>query len=73
MDRLTLTAVNKYGEEIKCGCGLSITHQQIHFKLHSITYKQSRKGYYFILEGLRYYFKVYDNYYNKWLIDCACF
>lgn len=75
--RLELTAVNSYGKEIKSECALSITHQQVVFSYkwtsHTIKYKQSRKGNYFILKGIRYYFKVYDNFYNKWLIDCNCF
>lgn len=74
---LTLIAINKYGEEIKDSCALSLTHQQIEFCLegtyHTIKYKQSRKGNYFILKGVRYYFKVYDNFTNKWVIDCDCF
>ena len=74
---LTLIAINKYGEEIKDNCALSITHQQIEFSYkgtpHTINYKKSRKGNYFILKGVRYYFKVYDNFTNKWVIDCDCF
>ena len=74
---LILTAVNKYGEEIKDNCALSTTHQEIEFSYkgtyHTIKYKESRKGNYFILKGVRYYFKVYDNFTNKWVIDCNCF
>lgn len=74
---LSIIAVNKYGEEIKSGCALSLKHQQIEFeykgRFHTIKYKQSRNGNYFILKGIRYYFKVYDNIENKWIIDCACF
>ena len=77
MDRLVLMAINNYGEQIKSSCALSITHQRVVFSYrgtsHTIKYKQSRKGNYFILQGIRYYFKVYDNFYNKWLIDCDCF
>lgn len=77
MDRLVLTAVNKYGEEIKSGCVLSTIFQAIAFNYkgtpHTITYKQTKKGNYFILTNIRYYFKVYDNIENKWIIDCACF
>lgn len=44
---LTLIAVNKYGEEIKNVCGLSITYQEITFsykgRCHTIKYKQSKK------------------------------
>ena len=74
---LSLIAVNKYGEEIRKSCALSITHQEIHFEYvgtyHTIKYKQSRKGNYFILKNVRYYFKVYDSFTNKWVIDCDCF
>ena len=77
MDRLVLMATNNYGEQIKSSCALSITYQKVAFSYkgtsHTIKYKQSRKGNYFILNGIRYYFKVYDNFYNKWLIDCDCF
>lgn len=77
MDRLVLMAINNYGEQIKSSCALSITYQKVVFSYkgtpHTIKYKQSRKGNYFILNGIRYYFKVYDNFYNKWLIDCDCF
>lgn len=77
MDILTLIAVNKYGEEIRKGCALSITYQQVHFEYkgtyHTIKYKQTKKGNYFILNNTRYYFKVYDNIDNKWVIDCNCF
>lgn len=48
---LSLIAVNKYGEEIKDNCALSITHQQIEFyykgSSHIVKYKQTRKGNYF--------------------------
>ena len=74
---LTLIAVNRYGEEIKNVCGLSITYQEITFSYkgttHTIKYKQSRKGNYFILKGIRHYFKVFDTFENKWIIDCDCF
>lgn len=74
---LVLIAVNKYGEEIRKGCALSITHQQIYFSYkgrpHTIKYKQTKKGNYFILNNTRYYFKVYDNIENKWVFDCNCF
>ena len=75
--RLELTAVNRYGEQIKSGCAISITYQQIYFsykgKPHKLEYKQTKKGNYFTLNNVRYYFKVYDNVYNKWVIDCDCF
>ena len=74
---LKLVAVNKYGEEIRVDCALSITHQEITFSYngtpHTIKYKQSRKGNYFILKGIRHYFKVFDTFENKWVIDCNCF
>jgi len=74
---LSLVAINKYGEEIRVDCALSVKHQQIEFYYkgtpHTIKYKQSRKGNYFMLNNIRYYFKVYDNFYNKWIIDCNCF
>lgn len=73
MDRLELTAVNRHGKVIKCGCAISITYQQLYFRGHSIQYKQTKKGSYFILDGIRYHFKVWDNFYNKWIIDCNCF
>lgn len=76
MNRLELIAINN-GKEIKSGCALSITHQQIRFeyegKFHIIKYKQTKRGYYFILNGVRYYFKVYNNFENKWAIDCDYF
>lgn len=77
MDRLELTAVNRHGEVIKCRCALSLTYQKIVFSYkgthHEIKYTQTKKGCYFILGGIRYYFKVWDNFYNKWAIDCNCF
>jgi len=77
MGKLELTAINKYGEEIKSECAISTIYQEIAFSYkgtqHTIKYKQSRNGNYFILKGIRYYFKVYDNFYNKWVLDCACF
>lgn len=77
MDRLVLTAINNHNEQIKGSCALSITHQEIEFwyrgKLHNVKYRQTKKGNYFIINNVRYYFKVYDNAYNKWLIDCNCF
>lgn len=77
MDRLVLMATNNYSEQIKSSCALSITYQKVVFSYkgtsHTIKYKQSRKGNYFILNGIRYYFKIYDNFYNKWLINCDCF
>lgn len=76
MDRLTLEVVIN-GKAIKSGCALSTTHQQIHFeyegKYHTITYKQTKRGCYILFNGVRCYFKVYDNVYNKWIIDCAYF
>lgn len=52
MDRLVLTAINNYGEQIKSSCALSITYQQVIFSYkgtsHTIKYKQSRKGNYLI-------------------------
>lgn len=73
---LKLIAISKH-EEIKCDCALSITHQQIEFcykgTCHTIKYKETRKGNYFLLKGIRYYFKVYDNLENKWVIDCYFF
>lgn len=78
MSRLELTAISSYyGEEIKSGCALSLTYQEVIFdykgRCHTLKYKQTKKGNYFILNGIRYYFKIYDNAYNKWLIDCNCF
>lgn len=74
---LTLTAINKYGKEIKSSCALSITRQEIDFwyggKPRNIKYRQTKKGNYFTLNNVRYYFKVYDNFTNKWIIDCNCF
>ena len=47
MGRLTLTAVNKYGEEIKSECALSTICQAIAFNYkgtpHTIQYKQTKK------------------------------
>lgn len=76
MENLTLIAINN-GKEIRSACALSITHQQIHFeykgKFRTITYKQTKKGHYILINGIRYYFKVYSNLENKWVIDCDCF
>lgn len=66
---LTLTAINKYGEEIKVECAISLHNKELDFtyngKCHTITYKETRKGNYFLLNKVRYYFKVWDNYENK--------
>ena len=74
---LELIAISKYGEKINDSCALSLEHQQIEFCLkgtsHTIKYKQSRFGNYFILKGVRYYFKVYDTVANKWVIDSDYF
>lgn len=74
---LTLIAVNFCGKEIRTNCAISITHKEITFSYegysHTVKYKETRRGNYFLLKGIRYYFKVWDNYENKWLIDCNCF
>ena len=63
-------------KEIRTNCILSITRKEVSFFyegcFHKVKYKQTRKGNYFILNKKRYYFKVWDNYENKWFIDCNC-
>ena len=73
MGILELTARNKYGEEIKTSCTLSTTYQEIIFdykgRSHTLKYKQNAMTNYFILNNLRWHFKVYDAINNKWVLD----
>lgn len=76
MNNLTLTIIIN-GKQVKSGCALSITHQQIHFeyngKFHTIAYKQTKRGCYILINGIRCYFKVFSNLEEKWIIDCDYF
>lgn len=73
MEILELIARNKYGEEIKTSCALSITYQQISFNYkgtpHTLKYEQNAKTNYFIMNNLRWHFKVYDVINNNWVLD----
>lgn len=73
---LHLIARSKSGE-IRTTCALSTPRKELNFsyegKSHDVTYKHTKYGNYFLLKGVRYYFKVYSDFSDKWIIDCDCF